>query len=101
MSLSNYSYLTYIRGGNSRSMAKQRYWDSVLQPIFDKVERTIKSTRNPAQLEVSQRYAELFLRMVANDTDIGYLPPSVNRGVLYFYYNTKIKELIKRHRFTG
>lgn len=82
-------------------MAKQQYWDSVLQPIFDKVERTIKSTRNPAQLEASQRYAELFLRMVANDTDIGYLPPNVNRGVLYFYYNTKIKELIKRHRFTG
>ena len=81
-------------------MAKQRYWDSVLQPIFNKVERTIKSTRNPAQLEVSQRYAELFLRKVANDTDIGYLPPNVNRGVLYFYYNTKIKELIKRHRFT-
>lgn len=81
-------------------MAKQRYWDSVLQPIFDKVERTIKSTRNPAQLETSQRYAELFLRMVANDTDIGYLPPNVNRGVLYFYYSTKIKELIKRHRFT-
>ena len=82
-------------------MAKQQYWDSVLQPIFDKVERTIKSTRNPAQLKASQRYAELFLRMVANDTDIGYLPPNVNRGVLYFYYNTKIKELIKRHRFTG
>lgn len=82
-------------------MAKQQYWDSVLQPIFNKVERTIKSTRNPAQLQASQRYAELFLRMVANDTDIGYLPPNVSRRVLYFYYTTKIKELIKRHRFTG
>jgi hypothetical protein len=82
-------------------MAKQRYWDSVLQPIFDKVEKTIKSTRNPEQLKVSQRYADLFLKKVAKDTDIGHLPPNVNRGVIYFYYSTKIKELIKRHRFPG
>jgi hypothetical protein len=82
-------------------MAKQRYWDSVLQPIFDKVVKTIKSTRNPEQLEASQRYAELFLKIVRDRPDIGYLPSKVNRGVLYFYYNTKISELIKRHRFTG
>jgi hypothetical protein len=82
-------------------MAKQRYWDSVLQPIFDKVVKTIKSTRNPEQLEASRRYAELFLKIVRDRPDIGYLPSKVNRGVLYFYYNTKISELIKRHRFTG
>jgi hypothetical protein len=82
-------------------MAKQRYWDSVLQPIFDKVVKTIKSTRNPEQLEASQRYADLFLSMVKHRADIGYLPSNVSRGVLYFYYNTKISELIKRHRFTG
>ena len=82
-------------------MAKQRYWDSVLQPIFDKVVKTIKSTRNPEQLEASQRYAKLFLKIVRDRPDIGYLPSKVNRGVLYFYYNTKISELIKRHRFTG
>jgi hypothetical protein len=82
-------------------MAKQRYWDSVLQPIFDKVVKTIKSTRNPEQLEASRRYAELFLKIVRDRPDIGYLPSKVNRGVLYFYYNTKISELIKRHRFPG
>ena len=82
-------------------MAKQQYWDSVLQPIFDKVERTIKSTRNPEQLDASQRYAELFLNMVKDSPDIGYLPTSVNRGVLYFYYNSKINELINRQKVTG
>ena len=71
-------------------MAKLQYWNSVLQPIFNKVEMTIKSARTSAQLTASQRYAELFLKMVKDGPDIGYLPASVNRGVLYFYYNSKI-----------
>jgi len=82
-------------------MAKHQYWNEFLQPIFNKVVRTIKSTRNPEQLEASQRYAELFLKMVDSDADIGYLPPRVNRGVLCFYYRSMIKELINRHRFSG
>lgn len=101
MSLSIYSYIVYIRGVNVRSMAKLQYWNSVLQPIFNKVEMTIKSTRTKAQLTASQRYAELFLKMVKDRPDIGYLPASVNRGVLYFYYNSKIKELINRQKVTG
>lgn len=101
MSLGIYSYIVYIRGVNVRSMAKLQYWNSVLQPIFNKVEMTIKSTRTKAQLTASQRYAELFLSMVKDGPDIGYLPASVNRGVLYFYYNSKIKELINRQKVTG
>ena len=66
---------------------------SVLQPMFDKVVRTIQSTCTADQYYASERYMGNFLKYIETETHLGIYPLGYSRMILASYYGAELRSI--------
>ena len=66
---------------------------SVLQPMFEKVVRTIQSCKTAEQYYASERYIDNFLNYIETETHIGIYPLGYSRVVLVSYYGAELRNI--------
>ena len=66
---------------------------SVLQPMFEKVVRTIQSCQTAEQYYASERYIDNFLSYIETEPHLGIYPLGHSRMVLASYYGAELKNI--------
>ena len=66
---------------------------SVLQPMFDKVVRTIQSCRTADQYYACERYIGNFLNYIEMELHLGIYPTGYSRTILASYYGAELRNI--------
>jgi hypothetical protein len=66
---------------------------SVLQPMFEKVVRTIQSCRTAEQYYASERYIDNFLSYIETEPHLGIYPLGHSRMILAYYYGAELRNI--------
>ena len=66
---------------------------SVLQPMFEKVVRTIQSCKTADQYYASERYIGNFLSYIETEIHLGIYPLGYSRMILASYYGAELRNI--------
>ncbi len=66
---------------------------SVLQPMFEKVVRTIQSCQTADQYYASERYIDNFLSYIETEPHLGIYPLGHSRMILASYYGAELRNI--------
>jgi len=66
---------------------------SVLQPMFEKVVKTIQSCKTADQYYASERYIDNFLNYIETETHLGIYPLGHSRMILASYYGAELRNI--------
>ena len=66
---------------------------SVLQPMFEKVVRTIRSCKTADQYYASECYMGNFLSYIETETHLGIYPLGHSRTILASYYGAELRNI--------
>ena len=70
---------------------------SVLQPMFEKVVRTIQSCQTAEQYYASERYIDNFLTYIETEPHLGIYPLGHSRMILASYYGAELRNILVNH----
>ena len=67
---------------------------SVLQPMFEKVVKTIRSCKTIDQYFASEHYMNNFLNYIETETHLGIYPLGYSRMILASYYGAELRNIL-------
>ena len=70
---------------------------SVLQPMFEKVVKTIQSCTTADQYYASERYIDNFLSYIETESHLGIFPTGYSRTILSAYYGAELRNIFINH----
>jgi len=70
---------------------------SVLQPMFEKVVRTIRSSTTAEHYYASERYIDNFLNYIESETHLGIFPTGYSRTIIRAYYASELRSILINH----
>jgi hypothetical protein len=70
---------------------------SVLQPMFEKVLRAIRSSTTAEQYYASERYVDNFLSYIETEPHLGFFPTGYCRTILSAYYGAELRKEFDNH----
>ena len=70
---------------------------SVLQPMFEKVVKTIRTSETAEQYYASERYIDNFLNYIESEIHLGIYPTGYCRTILSSYYGAELRKEFINH----